>query len=104
VVTVSTSFSTLMGTDSGRVKVSSLEEFPSKGRATGGVRAHTLLKGEDALLVAWVGRAPARANGLDGSPRDLPQDLSKRDASGERITGDITFVGAATIEALRHNA
>jgi DNA gyrase subunit A len=104
VVTVSTSFSTLMGTDSGRIKVSSLEEFPSKGRATGGVRAHALLKGEDALLVAWVGHSPARANGLDGSPRELPEALSKRDGSGERLTGDITFVGAAKIDALRYDA
>ena len=36
-----------------------LREFPAKGRATGGVRAHRFLKGEDALALAWVGPAPA---------------------------------------------
>ena len=103
VITVSTSYSTLMGTDSGRIKVSSFDEFPAKGRATGGVRSHALLKGEDALLVAWAGPTPAVANGLDGSPRELPITLSKRDGSGERLTGDVTYVGAASIDAIREN-
>jgi DNA gyrase subunit A len=94
VITVSTSYSTLMGTDSGRVKVSELSEFPAKGRATAGVRSHALLKGEDGLLVAWVGKAPASANGLDGSPRELPTVMSKRDGSGEKLTGDVTFIGS----------
>ena len=68
---------------------------PGKGRGTGGVRSHALLKGEDALLVAWVGAAPARANGLDGSPRELPTEYGKRDGSGEKLTGDITYLGSA---------
>jgi DNA gyrase subunit A len=97
VVTVSTSFSTLLGTDTGRVKVSPFADFPAKGRATGGVRAHALLKGEDALLVAWAGTAPAVANGLDGSPRELPTSLAKRDGSGEKLSGDISFIGSAAI-------
>jgi DNA gyrase subunit A len=97
VVTVSTSFSTLMGTDSGRIKVSPYSEYPSKGRGTGGVRSHALLKGEDALLVAWVGQSPAAANGLDGSPRDIPTTMGKRDGSGEKLTGDVTFVGSSTL-------
>jgi DNA gyrase subunit A len=97
VVTVSTSFSTLLGTDTGRVKVSPFADFPAKGRATGGVRAHALLKGEDALLVAWAGTAPAVANGLDGSPRELPTSLAKRDGSGEKLSGDISFIGSAAV-------
>jgi DNA gyrase subunit A len=96
-VTVSTSFSTLMGTDSGRIKVTKFSEFPPKGRATGGVRAHALLKGEDALLVAWVGLAPAQANGLDGTPREIPNVLSKRDASGEKLTVDVSHIGSHSI-------
>ena len=97
VVTVSTSFSTLMGTDAGRIKVTPLSEYPAKGRATGGVRSHALLKGEDALLVAWVGNAPVTANGLDGSPREIPTSFGKRDGSGEKLTGDVTFIGSATL-------
>lgn len=97
VVTVSTSFQTLVGTDSGRIKISPFTDYPAKGRGTGGVRSHALLKGEDALLVAWVGASPARANGLDGSPRELPAEYGKRDGSGEKLTGDITYVGAADI-------
>jgi DNA gyrase subunit A len=96
-VTVSTSFSTLLGTDSGRIKVSDFAEYPAKGRGTGGVRAHALLKGENALLVAWVGQAPAQANGLDGSPREIPQELSKRDGSGEKLAADVSFIGSQGI-------
>jgi DNA gyrase subunit A len=94
VVTVSASLSTLVGTDAGRVKVSPLSAFPAKGRATGGVRAQTLLKGEDAVAVAWVGPGNPRANGLDGSPRDLPEINPKRDASGEKMSSEISFLGS----------
>ena len=95
VVTVSTNSTTLLGTDSGRVKISYTSEFPPKGRATGGVRAQSLLKGEDALAVAWAGDSMPVANGLDGAPRDLPTERSKRDASGEKLGDDVTFLGAS---------
>ncbi len=97
VTTVSTSFSTLIGTDAGRVKVSAWSEFPAKGRGTGGVRSHALLKGEDALLVALVSTSVPRANGLDGSPRDLPTTLGKRDGSGEKLASDVSFLGSADL-------
>jgi DNA gyrase subunit A len=95
VVTVSASSQTLLGTDTGRVKISLFSEFPAKGRGTGGVRAQTLLKGEDALAVAWAGSGEPYANGLDGSPRELPIDRMKRDASGEKLTVDLTYIGAS---------
>ncbi|HPM51356.1 MAG TPA: DNA topoisomerase IV subunit A, partial [Rhodoglobus sp.] len=82
VVTLSTSVATIAGADPGRGKVSPLSEFPGKGRATGGVRAHSFLKGEDVLALAWVGAAPANAVGTDGSIRTLPETGAKRDASG----------------------
>jgi DNA gyrase subunit A len=97
VVTVSASLSTLVGTDAGRVKVSPLSAFPAKGRATGGVRAQTLLKGEDAVAVAWVGTGNPRANGLDGAPRDLPEINPKRDASGEKMASEISFLGSDSL-------
>ncbi len=93
VTTVSTSFATLIGTDAGRAKISPWSEFPAKGRGTGGVRSHALLKGEDALLVALVSTSTPRANGLDGSPRDLPSAWGKRDGSGEKLAADVSFLG-----------
>ena len=87
VATISTSTSTIAGTDSGRGKVSVITEFPGKGRATGGVRAHSFLKGEDALAVAWVGASPALASGPDGSVRQLPESGAKRDATGTALDG-----------------
>jgi DNA gyrase subunit A len=95
VVTISTSMNTLLGTDAGRAKISLLTEFPAKGRGTGGVRAQTLLKGEDALALAWVGQGTPRASALDGMPRELPLELAKRDASGTLLDGDVAFVGTA---------
>lgn len=93
VVTVSTSGETLLGVDPGRGKVSAFAEFPAKGRATGGVRAHALLKGELALAVAWVGPAPALAVGPDGAQRALPEAGARRDASGMLLDAAIGSVG-----------
>ena len=95
VVTISGSSEVLPGTDPGRAKVSALSEFPGKGRATGGVRAHSFLKGEDALSVAWVGLAPATAVGADGSARDLPASGAKRDASGAPLDAVVSSIGTA---------
>ena len=95
VVTVSTSTATIAGADPGRAKVSSFTEFPGKGRATGGVRAHAFLKGEDVLGLAWVGSAPAVAVGTDGAVRQLPDVGAKRDASGVPLEGVVGSVGEA---------
>ncbi|MDN5744758.1 MAG: DNA topoisomerase IV subunit A, partial [Nocardioidaceae bacterium] len=46
-VTASGSSTALPGTEPGSVKVTDLWEYPAKGRATGGVRCHRFLKGED---------------------------------------------------------
>jgi len=92
-VTVSGSTATIAGVDPGRAKVSEIAEFPSKGRATGGVRAHAFLKGEDALAVAWVGLAPAVAVGADGAIRQLPETRLKRDASGSTLDTAIASIG-----------
>lgn len=95
VVTLSTSVATIAGADPGRGKVSPLSEFPGKGRATGGVRAHSFLKGEDVLALAWVGAAPANAVGTDGSIRTLPETGAKRDASGTPLDGVVGSVGSS---------
>jgi DNA gyrase subunit A len=82
VVTVSGSSSALPGTESGSVKVTPFAEYPGKGRATGGVRCHRYLKGEDTLVFAWVGHSPARAAANSGAPVELPPAEGRRDGSG----------------------
>ncbi|MFC4139348.1 MULTISPECIES: DNA topoisomerase (ATP-hydrolyzing) subunit A [unclassified Microbacterium] len=94
VVTVSGADAVLAGTDNGRAKVSLFSEFPGKGRATGGVRAHAFLKGEDRLRLAWVGAEP-RALGNDGAARQLPESGAKRDGSGQPLDAVIGSVGTA---------
>lgn len=92
VVTIAGSSSALPGTDAGSAKVSAFSEFPAKGRATGGVRAQRLLRGEDALVLAWVGTDP-RAVGPDGAARTLPDAGAKRDASGQPLDAVVAAVG-----------
>jgi DNA gyrase subunit A len=82
VVTASGSSTALPGTEPGAVKVTPFSEYPGKGRATGGVRCHRFLKGEDTLVTAWAGDAPARAAAASGAPVDLPEPVGKRDGSG----------------------
>jgi DNA gyrase subunit A len=95
VVTISTPAGTLPDTDPGRAKVSHFTEFPGKGRATGGVRSHAFLKGEDSLALAWVGPAPALAVSSDGAARTLPETGAKRDASGTPLDAVIGSIGRA---------
>jgi DNA gyrase subunit A len=96
VVTVAGSSSALPGTDAGTVKVTAMSEYPSKGRATGGVRCHRFLKGEDILQRAWVGPAPAVAAAASGSPITLPTPDSRRDGSGTPAVQPIDGLGSRT--------
>ncbi|TQL47920.1 DNA gyrase subunit A [Homoserinimonas aerilata] len=95
VATVSGSSATIPGTDPGRAKVSAFSEFPGKGRATGGVRAHSLLKGEDVLVLAWAGPAPVHAVAANGTVRQLPDSGARRDASGTLLDDVIDSIGHA---------
>ena len=81
-MTISGASSALPGTEAGSVKVTSFAEYPGKGRATGGVRCHRFLKGEDTLVFAWAGPAPALAAAASGAPVDLPEPTGRRDGSG----------------------
>ncbi len=92
VATISGSSQVLPGTDPGRAKVSVFGEFPGKGRATGGVRAHSFLKGEDQLTLAWAGASPV-AVAPDGAARELPESGAKRDASGTPLEAPIGSIG-----------
>lgn len=95
VITVSGSSSALPGTDAGSVKVTDFAEYPGKGRATGGVRCHRVLKGEDALLFAWAGPVPGIAAAASGAPVELPPLDQRRDGSGVPSTQPIVAAAAA---------
>lgn len=94
VVTVSGSSASLPGTESGSVKVTDFGEYPAKGRATGGVRCHRFLKGEDTLLLGWAGPGPAIAAAASGSPIDLPSASGRRDGSGTPAPQPIAAVAS----------
>jgi DNA gyrase subunit A len=93
VVTVAGGQDALPGTPSGSAKVTALSEYPVKGRATGGVRAHRFLKGEDRLTVAWAGHGPAKASTSTGVVRALPVEHGHRDGSGVALSAAIDLVG-----------
>ena len=93
VVTVAGSESSLPGTGGGSVKVTPLDRYPAKGRATGGVRSHRFLRGEDELVAAWVGVAPARALREGGKPVALPEADERRDGSGSPLPSPIIGIG-----------
>jgi DNA gyrase subunit A len=99
VVTASGSSTALPGTEPGAVKVTPFSEYPPKGRATGGVRCHRFLKGEDALVFAWAGTAPARAAAASGAAVDLPEPTGRRDGSG--VPGSQPIAAAAGPVAAR---
>ncbi len=99
VVTVAGSAGALPGTMAATVKVSPYGEYPPKGRATGGVRCHRFLKGEDVLVLAWAGPGPARGATEAGTPVDLPPAEGRRDGSGERVRQPLAAVGGAASSA-----
>lgn len=93
VVTIAGSSDALPGTEAGAAKVTPFDAYPAKGRATGGVRSHRFRKGEDSLILAWVGTAPATATGAGGQPLDLPEPDPRRDMSGTPLPAPVHAVG-----------
>ena len=95
VVTISGSSAALPGTQAGNVKVTPYSEYPAKGRATGGVRCHRFLRGEDTLLLAWAGPAPAVAAAASGVPIALPDETGRRDGSGSPAPQPVAAVSGS---------
>ncbi|MEV4616315.1 DNA topoisomerase IV subunit A [Kitasatospora sp. NPDC049258] len=93
VVSVATASDTLAGGEQTTWKVTPFEQYPRKGRATGGVRCQRFLRGEDALVFAWAGPEPARAAGANGAPVQLPERDPRRDGSGSPVTAPIASIG-----------
>ncbi|MFF3006660.1 DNA topoisomerase (ATP-hydrolyzing) subunit A [Kitasatospora sp. NPDC057940] len=92
VVSVAGASGTLTGEEQSSWKVTPFEQYPRKGRATGGVRCQRFLRGEDGLTFAWAGVAPARAASDKGVPVDLPERDPRRDGSGTPVTAPIAVV------------
>ena len=92
VVTSSGSSGALPGTEPGSLKVTPYAEYPAKGRATGGVRCHRFLRGEDTVILGWVGGSPATAAAANGVALTLPNATGKRDGSGIPATTPINAI------------
>ncbi|GHF74379.1 DNA gyrase/topoisomerase IV subunit A [Streptomyces thermodiastaticus] len=92
VLTVAGSRGTLDDSVQTTAKLSPFDQFPRKGRATGGVRCQRFLKGEDCLSFAWAGPAPARAAQKNGSPAELPDIDPRRDGSGTPLAKKVAAV------------
>ncbi|MBF5081042.1 DNA topoisomerase (ATP-hydrolyzing) subunit A [Quadrisphaera sp. INWT6] len=92
VVTVAGAAGALPGSPGVTVKVAPFDEYPPKGRATGGVRCHRFLKDEGELALAWVGLGPARATSATGAPVELPAPTGRRDGSGVPLAGAVVAV------------
>ena len=92
VVTVAGAAETLDGLALSTAKATPFDQYPRKGRATGGVRCQRFLKGESALVLAWAGAAPARAATANGSPAELPGRDPRRDGSGVPLAKEIAAV------------
>ncbi|MEU1212203.1 DNA topoisomerase (ATP-hydrolyzing) subunit A [Streptomyces sp. NPDC005791] len=73
-------------------KLTPLDQYPRKGRATGGVRCQRFLKGEDVLVFAWAGETPARAAQKNGAPAELPDPDPRRDGSGTPLTSPVAVI------------
>ncbi|WP_458076891.1 DNA gyrase/topoisomerase IV subunit A [Streptomyces sp. EMB26] len=92
VFTVAGSRGTLDDSVQTTAKLTPFDQYPRKGRATGGVRCQRFLKGEDCLSLAWAGPAPARAAQKNGAAADLPETDPRRDGSGVSLGRTVAVV------------
>ncbi|MFD5701133.1 DNA gyrase/topoisomerase IV subunit A [Streptomyces lasiicapitis] len=92
VFTVAGSRGTLDDSVHTTAKVTPFDQYPRKGRATGGVRCQRLLKGEDCLSFAWAGPTPPRAAQRNGLPAELPEPDPRRDGSGVSLAKPVGAV------------
>ncbi|MCZ7416098.1 MULTISPECIES: DNA gyrase/topoisomerase IV subunit A [unclassified Streptomyces] len=74
-------------------KLTPFDQYPRKGRATGGVRCQRFLKGEERLALAWAGPSPARAATRSGAPARLPETDPRRDGSGVPLSDAVAVIG-----------
>lgn len=92
VFTIAGSRGTLDDSVQTTAKLTPFDQYPRKGRATGGVRCQRFLKGEDCLSLAWAGPVPAKAAQKNGMPADLPEIDPRRDGSGVSLPKTVSVV------------
>ncbi|MEW2072305.1 DNA topoisomerase (ATP-hydrolyzing) subunit A [Streptomyces sp. NPDC012403] len=92
VFTVAGSRGTLDDSVQTTAKLTPFDQYPRKGRATGGVRCQRFLKGEDCLALAWAGPVPARAAQKNGAAVNLPEPDPRRDGSGVSLPKTVSVV------------
>ncbi|MGW2862373.1 DNA gyrase/topoisomerase IV subunit A [Streptomyces sp. SDr-06] len=92
VFSVAGSGATLLGDTAVSAKLTPFDQYPRKGRATGGVRCQRFLKGEDKLVLAWAGPAPVRAAQANGAPAQLPEPDPRRDGSGTPLPSPVAIL------------
>ncbi|MGW6055917.1 DNA gyrase/topoisomerase IV subunit A [Streptomyces sp. NPDC055189] len=92
VFTVAGSRGTLDDSVQTTAKVTPFDQYPRKGRATGGVRVQRFLKGEDCLSFAWAGPTPPLAAQRSGLPAQLPEIDPRRDGSGVSLAKPVAAV------------
>jgi DNA gyrase subunit A len=80
----------------GAAKLTPFDQYPRKGRATGGVRCQRFLKGEGCLTFAWAGATPARAATRTGAPAELPELDPRRDGSGIPLPKPVAVMAGPT--------
>lgn len=97
VFTVAGSRGTLDDSVQTTAKLTPFDQFPRKGRATGGVRCQRFLKGEDCLALAWAGPAQARAAQKNGLPVELPELDPRRDGSGTSLAKTVSVVAGPVV-------
>ncbi|WP_404955702.1 DNA topoisomerase (ATP-hydrolyzing) subunit A [Streptomyces sp. 147326] len=78
-------------------KLTPFDQYPRKGRATGGVRCQRFLKGEDVLVLAWAGGSPVRAAAANGTPAELPAVDPRRDGSGTALPASVAALAGAAL-------
>ncbi|MFE9631279.1 DNA topoisomerase (ATP-hydrolyzing) subunit A [Streptomyces sp. NPDC006463] len=78
-------------------KLTPFDQYPRKGRATGGVRCQRFLKGEDVLVLAWAGNSPVRAASANGTPAELPAVDPRRDGSGTALPAAVAALAGAAL-------
>ncbi|GGR97259.1 MULTISPECIES: DNA gyrase/topoisomerase IV subunit A [Streptomyces] len=97
VFTVAGSRGTLDDSVQTTAKLTPFDQYPRKGRATGGVRCQRFLKGEDCLSFAWAGPAPALAAQKNGTPAELPEPDPRRDGSGTSLPKTVAVVAGPVL-------
>lgn len=93
VATVAQAAGTLEGSAYTSIKVTPLDAYPRKGRATRGVRCQRFLSGEETLGLAWAGPHQVRGASSTGKPVSLPEVDERRDGSGTALSAPLAALG-----------